>query len=232
MDATQYVDHLKKIPILEDLPPRDLQELSRACITRSTEESDFFFFQGDVAEHVFILIEGSAKLCKITKDGQQANLRTILPLQIFGAVGAVNQGSVYPACAQALENCISIAIPSNIFHEVIERSPELSFALMRLMTGYIREMQDRFTDMVTAKIEERLGKILIRLAHQSGVKNEDGLHLELGFTHQDLAEMIGTTQYSISRILTGWERQGVIKIQRKKVIIPNLHNFIKCVQPN
>jgi len=230
MSFDQRLDILHNVPLLASISDADMIELARAGVDRSIEEGEFFFMQGDTADHVYILSDGLAKLCKITPDGQQANLRTIIPGQIFGAVGAVNQGATYPACAQALENCASLAIQAERFHQVIKKNPELSFALMRLMTGYIREMQERFTDLATTKIEERLGKVLIRLASQTGVKAEDGLHLELGFTHQDLAEMVGTTQYTISRVLTAWERRGLIKIYRKRVIIPNLHAFVKTVE--
>lgn len=230
MGLEQRLAILNNVPLLADVSDADKEALARAGISRSIEEGEFFFMQGDQADYVHILADGLAKLCMITPDGQQANLRTILPGQIFGAVGAVSKGSTYPACAQALENSTSLAIQSQYFHQVIENNPELSFAIMNLMTGYIREMQERFTDLVTTKIEERLGKLLIRLASQTGVKAEDGLHLELGFTHQDLAEMVGTTQYTISRVLTAWERKGIIKIQRKRVIIPNLHAFVQAVK--
>lgn len=230
MSFEQRLSIINNVPLLDGVSTLDKADLARAGITRSVEEGEFFFMQGDKADHVHILAGGLAKLCMITPDGQQANLRTIQPGQIFGAVGAVNKGSTYPACAQALEHSSSLAIQSQFFHQVIEKNPDLSFTLMRLMTGYIREMQERFTDLVTTKIEERLGKILIRLASQSGVKAEDGLHLELSFTHQDLAEMVGTTQYTVSRVLTSWERKGIIKIRRKRVIIPNLHAFVKVIE--
>lgn len=232
MSFEERLTIIENVPLLGALSALEKQDIARESIARSVEEGEFFFMQGDSADFVHILSKGLAKLCMITPDGQQANLRTILPGQIFGAVGAVNKSSTYPACAQALENCSSLAIKSAFFHQIIEDNPDLSFALMGLMTGYIREMQERFTDLVTTKIEERLGKVLIRLASQTGVKAEDGLHLELGFTHQDLAEMIGTTQYTVSRILTAWERKGVIKIQRKRLIIPNLHAFVKTVDPH
>jgi len=227
MGYEQNLEILESVPLLKEIDEGDRKHFAKISILRSVEEGGFFFMQGDKADYVHILSSGLAKLCKITADGQQANLRTIHPYQMFGAIGAVDSGSMYPACAQALENSSALAIQSTIFHEVIEKSPELSFALMNLMTGYIREMQERFTDVVTTKVEERLGRIIIRLASQSGVKSEDGLYLELPFTHQDLAEMIGTTQYSISRILTSWEKNGIIKIQRKKLLLPNLHAFVK-----
>jgi len=232
MGIEKNLEILGAVHVLKDIKEDDRNRLAQISIHRSVEEGGFFYMQGDKADYVHILSSGLAKLCKITADGQQANLRTIQPYQIFGAVGAVTTGSLYPACAQALENSSALAIQSNFFHEVIEKSPELSFALMNLMTGYIREMQERFTDIVTTKVEERLGRIIIRLASQSGVKSNDGLYLELPFTHQDLAEMIGTTQFSVSRILTSWEKNGIIKIQRKKLLLPNLHAFVKLFSHN
>lgn len=227
MGYEHNLEIIEKVPLLQEVDRDDREHLAKISIHRSIEEGGFYFMQGDPADYVHILTSGLAKLCKITTDGQQANLRTIHPFQIFGAIGSVSTGSIYPACAQALENSSALAIQSKTFHSIIEKSPALSFAMMNLMTGYIREMQERFTDIATTKVEDRLGRIIIRLASQLGVRSEDGLYLELPFSHQDLAEMIGTTQYSVSRILTSWEKNGLIKIQRKKLLLPNLHAFVK-----
>ncbi|WP_345323484.1 cyclic nucleotide-binding domain-containing protein [Candidatus Villigracilis proximus] len=84
------------------------------------EENEFFFFQGDSAEYLYILITGQAKLMQSNPSGQQVNLRTLHPWQMFGALGAVRAEAIYPATAQALEDSSALAIESGFLHKLLE----------------------------------------------------------------------------------------------------------------
>jgi len=99
---------------------------------------------------------------------------------------------------------------------------------MRLMTGYIQEMQERYRELATEKVERRIARVLLRLASQMGIKNEGGI--ELSFTRQDLAEMSGTTLYTVSRTLSDWERQGLVEAGRERVLIRNPHGVVSIAE--
>ena len=131
---------LRQVVVFENATDDDLKLILQNSITRSIEESSFFFFQGDAAEYMYILTSGQVKLMQSNPNGQQVNLRTIYPWQMFGALGAVRAAATYPASAQALENSTALAISSKFLHSMLEKRPYLSFDLMKLMTSYIQEM--------------------------------------------------------------------------------------------
>jgi len=224
-------DEVKKailrVAVFDGMTEQDAQALVPHTIERAVEEDSYFFFQEDPAEYMYIMVQGRAKLCSLTSDGQQVNLRTLVPGQLFGAVGAVTPGAVYPACAQALQNSVALAIPSKAFAEFLLTRPHLSFGLMRLMTGYISEMQRRYTELATQQVEQRIAHTLLRLASQSGVKIETGVMIDLPFSRQDLAEMSGTTLYTVSRILSTWEKRGIIATGRERVTLTNPHGLVR-----
>ena len=199
-------------------------------VARAVEEGGFFFYQGELAEHLYILLSGRAKLCQISADGQQVNLRTLNPNQLFGAVGAVDEKALYPACAQTLEDSAALAIRSDEFRRFLEGHPHLSFGLMQLMTGYIQEMQERYRELVTERVEQRIARVLLRLVAQSGRRVEEGVLVELPFSRQDLAEMAGTTLYTVSRTLSAWEKMGMLQTGRGRVIISNPHAVVRLAE--
>ncbi len=221
---------IRSVAVLKNASDEEVRLIAQMGIERPVEEGGFFFFQGDPAEHLYILLRGRAKLCQIAPDGQQVNLRTIGEHQLFGAIGAVQPGAVYPACAQALEDSSALAIRSQDFHRFLEQHPHLSFGLMQLMTAYIQEMQNRYRESVTEKVEQRIARVLLRLAGQSGVRVEDGVLIELPFSRQNLAEMAGTTLYTVSRILSAWEKQGLISTGRERVTLTNPHGVMKIAE--
>src|SRR6266508_759171 len=191
--------NLRRVSVFQNATDEDLRLFVQNGVERSLEEGEFFFFQGDPATYAYILVSGRAKLMQTSPAGQQVNLRTISEWQMFGALGAVRENATYPATAQAMEQSTALAIKGDYLQELMSTRPYLSFDLMKLMTNYIQEMQERYRELATEKVERRIARALLRLAAQMGNKRDGGI--ELLFTRQDLAEMSGTTLYTVSRVL-------------------------------
>jgi len=219
---------LKQVVVFQHATDEDLELILKNSITRSIEEGSFFFMQGDEADYLYILTSGQVKLMQSNPNGQQVNLRTIYPWQMFGALGAVRtDGATYPASAQTLEDSTALATPSLFLRSMLETRPYLSFDLMNLMTSYIQEMQARYRELATERVEQRVANALVRLAGQSGIKSDQEAGIELSFSRQDVAEMTGTTLYTVSRLLSDWERKGIIKTGREKILVLNPHELVR-----
>lgn len=197
-------------------------------VTRSIEEGGFFFFQGDPADYLYVLVSGQVKLLQGNPAGQQVNLRTIYPWQMFGALGAVREQAMYPASAQAIEDSSALAITSEALRDMMQTRPYLSAGLMRLMTSYILEMQARYRELATERVQQRIARALLRLASQSGQKAEQGI--ELSLSRQDFAEISGTTLYTVSRVLTEWEREGLVASGREHIRILQPHALVRLAE--
>jgi len=219
---------LRQVSVFQNASDDDLKLIAQHSIERSIEEGEFFFFKGDPAVYLYILISGRAKLLQTNPSGQQVNLRTISEWQLFGALGAVRENATYPATAQALEQSTVLAVKSDYLHELMQTRPYLSFDLMKLMTTYIQEMQERYRELATEKVERRIARVLLRLAAQMGTKIQGSI--ELSFTRQDLAEMSGTTLYRVSRVLSEWEREGLVEAGRERVLIRNPHGLVSIAE--
>ena len=218
---------LAKVIVFQNATEEVLQLILKNSIIRSVEEGSFFFFQGDSANYFYILTNGQIKLMQSNPNGQQVNLRTIHPWQMFGALGAVRKEATYPATAQALENSSALAIESSFLHKMLETHPQIAFDLMALMTTYIQEMQSRYRELATERVEQRVANALLRLAAQVGIRSEKETIIELYFSRQDVAEMTGTTLYTVSRLLSDWERKGIIETGRERIRILKPHDLVR-----
>ena len=219
---------LRRVNVFRDATDEDLRLFAAKGILRSIEEGEFFFFQGDPARYAYVLVSGRAKLLQTNQVGQQVNLRVIDAWQIFGALGAVREEAFYPATAQALEPSTALAIESNFLKEMMKTRPHLSTNLMQLMTGYIMEMQERYRELATERVERRIALTVLRLARQIGKRTEgQGLRVELPLSRQDVAEASGTTVYTVSRVLADWERRGLVETGRERVVIRNPHGLVQ-----
>lgn len=219
---------LKQVVVFQNATEADLNLILENSITRSIEEGSFFFLQGDEATYLYVLTSGQVKLMQSNPSGQQVNLRTIYPWQMFGALGAVRSDNpTYPATAQTLEDSTALAVPSLFLRSMLETRPYLSFDLMTLMTSYIQEMQARYRELATEKVEQRVANALVRLAGQSGTRADKEAGVELSFSRQDVAEMTGTTLYTISRLFSEWERRGILKTGREKITVLKPHDLVR-----
>ncbi|MCZ2128259.1 MAG: Crp/Fnr family transcriptional regulator [Anaerolineales bacterium] len=221
-------DALKQVVALQSATDDDLHLIYKNSVVRSVEEDGYFFMQGDEAAYSYVLASGQVKLMQSNPQGQQVNLRTISPWQMYGAIGAVRKDNpVYPVTAQAMENSAALAIPNSFFRSALEERPYLAFGIMNQMTSYIQEIQIRYRELATEKVEQRVANTLVRLAGQLGVRATDEVKIELAFSRQDVAEMSGTTLYTVSRLLSEWERRGVIKAGREKIIVVKPHELVR-----
>ncbi|HLO28771.1 MAG TPA: Crp/Fnr family transcriptional regulator [Anaerolineales bacterium] len=219
---------LRRVNVFKDATDEDLKLFVQKGIPRSIEDGEFFFFQGDPAAYAYVLVAGKAKLLQTNPAGQQVNLRTINEWQIFGALGAVRENATYPATAQALEPSTALAIESGFLKEMMQVRPYLSQSLMQLMTGYIMEMQERYRELATERVERRIALTVLRLAAQIGKRTDgNGMTVELPLSRQDVAEASGTTIFTVSRVLADWERQGIVEAGRERVLIRNPHGLVQ-----
>src|SRR5512134_480725 len=219
---------LRRVSVFKDASDEDLKLFVERGIVRSIEEGEFFFFQGDPATYFYVLTSGRAKLLQTSPNGQQVNLRTINEWQLFGALGAVRENASYPATAQALEPSTALAIESSFLKEMLATRPYLSQNLMQLMTGYIMEMQERYRELATERVERRIALTVLRLAAQVGRRTDSKeMVVELPVSRQDVAEASGTTIFTVSRVLADWERRGIIEAGRERVVIRNPHGLVQ-----
>jgi CRP/FNR family transcriptional regulator, nitrogen oxide reductase regulator len=217
---------VRQSSLFKDIKPDIFVQVLEASLPRSVEEGGFFFLQGDPATHAYVLVEGRVKMIQITPNGQQITMRILTPGQTYAGIALLNPRAGYPATAQAVENSTALAWDTAHLRELVEKDPSISLNVMSLMHGYISELQERQKALVTDRVEQRVARILLKLAAQSGRKIDEGVLIDLPITRQDIAEMSGTTLYTVSRTLNEWERDGLLEIGRERVVIREPHGLV------
>ena len=94
------------------------------------------------------------------------------------------------------------------------------------MTSLIQEIQARFRELATERVEQRIARTILRLAAQISQGSESkATSVEMKFSRQDLAEITGTTLFTVSRTLSEWEKSGVIEAGRERIQIKDLYEL-------
>lgn len=208
----------------------DLTESERKVVLQAgssvqINSKDFFYHQGTDAARIYLLLNGRVKLIKVTVDGHQVLARFLNPGKCFGLV-SVQECTEYPFSAQAVGACSALVWDYVTFHNLLLRFPGIALNALLMMMEQCREWQRRYEEIVTKCVEQRIAQAIVRLARQVGRRIKEGVLIDLPLSRQDLGEMTGTTLYTVSRILSRWEHEGLVKLGRERVVIRQQHELV------
>jgi CRP-like cAMP-binding protein len=216
---------LAAIEIFGEIPPQDLETIASAAVRKEYNKNTYLFHQGDPADQFCLLVSGKVKLTQITEAGQQVILRYVGPGEAF-AVIAVLSKIPYPGTATAVEPITLLSWGEQTMLDLMERYPRLAINSLSVLAFHIQEFQDRFRELATERVERRIARAILRLAKQTGRKTNQGILIDFPLTRQDLAEMTGTTLYTVSRTLSQWEKDGLVSSQREQVTLLLPHQLV------
>ena len=223
------LEALEGSSLFAELTPEARSALADAARVRTFERRDFLFHQGEPADQFFFIVSGRVKLSQTGADGQEIIVRFVGPGEIMAGV-ALMADALYPVTGTAVETSRLLAWPGSEVIRLAEEYSALALFTTRTVTDRMREMQERFRELATQRVAQRVARALLRLVRQTGKRTAEGVELDLPLSRQDLAEMTGTTLYSVSRILSGWESDGLLVTGREKVTIRRPHALVEIAE--
>lgn len=198
--------------------------LSFARSGRHAKDSEIFT-QGEEARFFFLLLSGHVRVVRTAPDGAQVIPRYINEGELFGIAVAMGR-STYPASAVAAVDCVVLTWPNAAWTEFQAQAPAFGAETFRTIGTRLQETQAQVMEMATQQVEQRIAHALVRLVNQSGRKTEEGIEIDFPITRQDIAEMTGTTLHTVSRLLSAWESEGIVRSSRQKVVVANPHALV------
>jgi CRP-like cAMP-binding protein len=179
------------------------------------------FDQGQEARWFYLLLNGRVRAQKLTPSGEQIVMRFIAPGEIFGVAMAIGYDA-YPATAVAIVDSVALAWPNGVWARLLAQHPSLGVHTMRTLGTRLQESQTRLMEMSTQEVERRIAHILLRLLDQGGRKTNDGILIDFPLLRKDIAQMVGATLHTVSRIMSAWESRGLVSSGRRKVVVRDL----------
>ena len=192
---------------------------------RNFPSGGVLFSFGDPAKEVFLLTKGHVKITQVTKNGEEVVLRLDSPGRIIGSL-AIGLPGIHNSTAQAIEESKAFVWDAYTFGAALSQFPVLARNLQRILQQRIAELEQRVCDVETTKASPRLARQLVRLMKQIGRKRNG--EIELNVPHELLAEMTAMTQFTVSRLLSEWQAQGVVRVRRGAITIRS-YSALKCL---
>ena len=218
---TSLVAHL---PLFAGFSNEELEEILREARSSRHAKNTAIFAQGEDAHSFFLLLHGHVRAAKTTPTGEQIVVRYVAPGETFGLAMAIGL-TQYPATATAVDDSIVLAWPTGTWPRLVQKFPALATNTLQTVGSRLQESHTRMLEMSTQQVEQRVAHALLRLAKQSGRKLDHGVEIDVPISRQDIAQMTGTTLHTVSRILSGWESQGLVESGRQRIVLREPHKI-------
>jgi CRP/FNR family transcriptional regulator len=218
MTALDPVETLRRVPFFAVLPPEELKALASHCVVRHVMKDEMLVGEGDPCEGLFVVQSGAIKLFKMAENGREQILvieragSTVGELPIF-------DGGNFPASVVAVDDSMLLFLPKREFLELCQRNSEVAFALIRSLAWRFRYLTSLVEELSLKEVSHRLARFLRDRALKSGVRTKRGLEFPLQETNQEIGAEIGTVRDLVSRNLRRFVDRGIIRLERRKVIV-------------
>ncbi|MBV1896541.1 MAG: Crp/Fnr family transcriptional regulator [Rhodobacteraceae bacterium] len=183
------------------------------------------FTEGDPAKRFYLLLDGHIRVVRTTPNGDQIIVLHIAPGQLFGIAAAMRRDT-YPATAMTADECLTLSWPNALWHKFAEDYPGFATENYKTVGERMGEVNNRVVEMATQHVEQRVACTLLRLINQNGKKVENGIAIDFPITRQNLSEMTGTTLHTVSRLLSAWQKEGIVASTRKRVAVTDPHRLV------
>ena len=222
-----YIDRtlVQALPLFESMAPEQLDDVLVSATSRRYPAGETVFEQDQTATHFFVLLHGRLRVTQVTSEGQQMVVRMVNPGDLFGIAKALKRLD-YPGTATAVSESIALAWPMASWSSLLGRHPVLAVNAMQTIGSRLMEAQARLRELSTEEVERRVAHTVLRLASQSGRREEGGVRIDFPISKQDIAEMTGTTLHTVSRILSAWEAAGLVEGGRQKLLLRDPHKLL------
>jgi len=214
-DAMQEtkLTYLSNIEIFQDLSTNELKEMDRQLTMSTCESGRIFYMPEETGEVLFLLKRGRVQLYRISPNGKKLVVVTLGPGTIFGEMSLVGQG-MHNTFAEAVDECLLCVMSRADVERLMRDKPRVAFRFVEALGDRVSELESRLEEIAFKSIPARLASLLLRLADEQDQRDE-----VVGYTHQDLGEMLGTYRETITQTLNDFKSAGLIEISRKRVKI-------------
>ncbi len=222
---------LQRCELFQHLDPQQTQWLEMRSRRRSFAAGTPVYLPTESADSLFLLISGLVKICHLTPDGKQSILAFVEPGGIFGEL-AILDGDARDEYVEAVEQSTVVMIPKEAIQQLMTTHCDVSTRLTKLIGMRYHRIQRRLKNLLFRSGRERLVHLLLDLAEQFGEPDGSSIRLRIKLSHQELANLIGTTRETATAILGRLRAQRCVAGGRRRIVLTDPLRLAQSVHRN
>jgi CRP/FNR family transcriptional regulator, cyclic AMP receptor protein len=209
---------IKKLTFFSDLQEQDLEKIANISKERNYKKNMIIFMEDEPGEAFYYIKSGKVKIYRTYEDGREHIIHIFGEGDVFGEATLFNN-ICYPASASIYEDA-SIGIIKNAdLEKLVKENSELSLKIIKLFAKKLIFAQNKIKDLTFNDVFSRTASQLIKLSKEYGVVTEKGTAIKMQLSRQELAEMVGTTRETVSRVISKFKKEKSITENNDNLMI-------------
>jgi CRP-like cAMP-binding protein len=215
--SREALDSLRTIPLFAAVPDDALSAIADLLIERRVPKNQTIVEEGLSGDYMYVIREGQVKVTKLSGDGREKILELLGPGDFFGEMSLLDDAP-RSASVKSLTETHILALSRPDFLKELRRNPDLGMAVIQELTRRVRQMDEQASSLSFQRVRERTQGLLVRLAKDDVSRN--GRRVTPPLTHQQIADMIGTSRETVTRIVKRLKDQGWLEQEGKHYLVP------------
>jgi len=211
---------LSRVPIFSGLSDNELNFLAQRVVPRRYAPGEMVFAEGEPCTGLYVVQAGHIRIFKSGASGREQVLNIDGPGSSVAELPVFDGGN-YPASVSAVDEVTLLFVSKQDFQALCLAHPEVALKVLRVVGGRLRRLVGIIEELSFTTVRHRLAAYLLR-SSQRGKRTSEGLEITLPASNQELASQIGTVRELVSRNLSRLQAEGLIRIDGRTLLIPNL----------
>jgi len=215
--SSEAYESLRSIPLFSEVRKDDLEALAQRVIERRYPKHSTIVEEGLAGDYMYVIREGRVKVVKSSDDGREKIMDFLEEGNFFGEMSLLDQ-LPRSASVETLEPVRLLALSRNDFLEVLRKSPDLALSVIQVLTTRLRETDEQASSMSFQRVKERTQGLFVRISRPEPTAGGERMTPQL--THQQIADMIGTSRETVTRVVKQLKDEGWLSQKGKRYVVP------------
>lgn len=197
---------LRESDLFHGIDEEEVDVIAQRLPMATCRSGQIIYAPGETGEALFVLKSGSVRIYRLAADGRKLVLASVGPGSVFGEMGSLGQ-SMTGSFAEATEDA-TVCIMSRVdVEEYLVGHPQVALRMIRMLSAQLNDVEDRLEQVSFLPVPVRVGRLLLKLANADGEVE--------GFSHSELADLVGTSRETVSRAIVDFKRLGLVTSDRR-----------------
>jgi len=213
----EAIESLRAIPLFSQVTDSDLELIASLLIERRFARNTTIVEEGLPGDYMYVIREGRVKVTKLSDEGREKILMFLDPGGFFGEMALLDRAPRI-ASVKTLEPARLLALSRNDFLNALRTSPDLAMGVIQELVRRLREVDEQASSLSFQRVKERTKGVMRRLAAEE--PGPEGRRATPPLTHQQIADMIGTSRETVTRVVKEMKGEGWLLQSGKRYLVP------------
>ena len=209
---------LRAIPLFGSLDDKDLGEIADLLIDRKYPKDAVVFEDGSMGDYMYVIQGGEVKVTKMSEDGREKILEILAEGEFFGEMALLDR-EPRSASVKTTRACTLLALSRQDFLGLLRQNPDISLEMIRELARRLRETDEQIRGLLFERVEGRTRRLLRRRATDA-IPGRSDRKATPPITHQQLADLVGTSRETITRVVKELKDEGWLEQEGKRYMVP------------